>query len=371
MEIISIFNNKGGVGKTTLTFHFAHALAKQGYRTLLIDADPQCNLTIHCIQEQEIEKIWEEEDDFIDDYDAARKKFNDENIKSLLSRPRSLHFILKPTEDGTQEPDWTPTAIEISKNLLLVPGRLTLHTFEDQVAARWDALFAGNPLSIRTATKLRRLAVDLGEKYDLDYVIIDTSPSLGRLNRIIISTTDGFVVPCTPDLFSLYGIKNIGKALAEWQESFRKLRIIHDKEKLSDFPLNPSRFLGYVLYNSRKRSDAKNSWKLSKAAYHYAELIPSFVMKYISESVRAEIPSDLLALPIGGTAIMHSHAGMPSASQRHRVPMWLVPSVVTGDQDDYGTILGQRQAYEATYAKYVEFASDVLQRLQIGEAENV
>lgn len=41
MKTISVFNNKGGVGKTTLTFHLAHALAEQGFRTLLIDLDPQ------------------------------------------------------------------------------------------------------------------------------------------------------------------------------------------------------------------------------------------------------------------------------------------------------------------------------------------
>src|SRR5712671_22277 len=45
MKIISVFNNKGGVGKTTLTFHLAHALGEIGYRVLLMDLDPQCNLT--------------------------------------------------------------------------------------------------------------------------------------------------------------------------------------------------------------------------------------------------------------------------------------------------------------------------------------
>jgi cellulose biosynthesis protein BcsQ len=46
MKIISVFNNKGGVGKTTLTFHLAHALADLGKRVLLIDLDTQCNLSM-------------------------------------------------------------------------------------------------------------------------------------------------------------------------------------------------------------------------------------------------------------------------------------------------------------------------------------
>lgn len=58
MKTISIFNNKGGVGKTTLTFHLAHALAEMGQRTLLIDLDPQCNLTILSMDAEKLHEIW-------------------------------------------------------------------------------------------------------------------------------------------------------------------------------------------------------------------------------------------------------------------------------------------------------------------------
>jgi cellulose biosynthesis protein BcsQ len=60
MKIISIFNNKGGVGKTTLTYHLAHALALMGKRVLMIDSDPQCNLTIYGVETEELHKIWEQ-----------------------------------------------------------------------------------------------------------------------------------------------------------------------------------------------------------------------------------------------------------------------------------------------------------------------
>ena len=46
MKIISLFNNKGGVGKSTLAFHLSHILAEMGHKTLIIDLDPQCNLTV-------------------------------------------------------------------------------------------------------------------------------------------------------------------------------------------------------------------------------------------------------------------------------------------------------------------------------------
>lgn len=45
MKIIALFNHKGGVSKTTTTFNLGWMLAEQGHKTLIVDADPQCNLT--------------------------------------------------------------------------------------------------------------------------------------------------------------------------------------------------------------------------------------------------------------------------------------------------------------------------------------
>ena len=66
MKIISVFNNKGGVGKTTLTYHIAQSMCEMGYKVLMIDGDPQCNLTIYSLGQDYIQSLWAEEDDFID-----------------------------------------------------------------------------------------------------------------------------------------------------------------------------------------------------------------------------------------------------------------------------------------------------------------
>ena len=87
MKIISIFNNKGGVGKTTLTFHLAHALAELGHRTLIIDMDPQCNVTILGLSEQTLDKVWEAEEDFIDDFVAAKNSLTVAQFNKLTTSP--------------------------------------------------------------------------------------------------------------------------------------------------------------------------------------------------------------------------------------------------------------------------------------------
>ena len=73
--IISLFNHKGGVSKTTTAFNLGWAMAESGKRILIVDGDPQCNLTIFSLPEEEIYEIWVREDNYIEDFDNARKWF--------------------------------------------------------------------------------------------------------------------------------------------------------------------------------------------------------------------------------------------------------------------------------------------------------
>jgi len=59
VPIISLFNNKGGVGKTTFLFHIAHVLADRNVRVLMVDCDSQCNLTAYSLHDNDIEAAWQ------------------------------------------------------------------------------------------------------------------------------------------------------------------------------------------------------------------------------------------------------------------------------------------------------------------------
>jgi len=328
MKIISVFNNKGGVGKSTLTYHLGNSLAELGHRVLMVDLDPQCNLTICAMMEEKLHQIWEEEDSFIDDFERAYGQ-NPE----IINTPRSIHFILKPAEDGISEPQNIPPPYSIGNNIDLLPGRLSLHKYENKIAERWSGVYQGDNLSIRTVTNIRGICQRYAELYDYEYVLIDTSPSLGILNKVIMSTVDGFFIPAQPDMFSLYGIRNIGNALQLWQREFTSIYSLLSEERRSKFPSHFVQFLGYTIYNAKKYTrdnEPFNEYNLAQAHYQYVTQIPETIINYIQDSNRTRVPAELISRPIGGSSIIHSHNTFPAMAQALKCPMWRVPEVYAG-----------------------------------------
>lgn len=361
MKSIAFFNNKGGVGKSTLAYHTGYALSELGYRVLLLDLDPQSNLTLFGIQPDELDKIWTVEEPFIDDFEKASK--SSKSLKNLISGSRSIHFLLKPTEDGVSDFDQICKVRPLAKGLDLIPGRLSLHMYEDKLSSRWSDAYRGDPLAIRTIAKIRKICEEYGEKNGYDYVLLDTSPSLGILNKVIISTADGIVVPCGPDLFSLYGIRNIGRALGQWKSEFETLEMLLSSEKRSSFPKQFVRFLGFTIYNAKKYSAGKNPYNLAQADYHFASKFPETVRASLPEKVWGHLSQEVVSEPIGKSHVMHTHNTLPRLAQKYQTPMWLVPSIEKLDPADISTVRGNRALFEKTKIGYHEFSNALISRL--------
>jgi len=366
VKTISIFNNKGGVGKTTLTFHLGHALAAMGHKTLMIDFDPQCNLTILGMDEEQLHEIWSKEDDFVDDFDRARNKVSRADFVGLVASVRSIHFLLKPTEDGTAELDKLSPPQTLATNLDLIPGRLTMHLYEDKISKLWSEVYQGEPQAIRTVTRIREIADAYAKQYGYEFVIMDTSPSLGALNKVIISTTDGFLIPCMPDMFSLYGIRNIGNALALWKKQFDTIFHLLSDEKRRSFPENFVRLLGFTIYNAKRYTSVGKPWNLATAHYNYAMQVPDAIETFIRPEVRQHIDPRVMTHPVGEQAIMHSHNTFPSMAQKYHMPMWMIPSnAILETAEEKNTVRGNRAKFEETKGNYIAFAQDLLTRINL------
>src|SRR5271167_1913562 len=115
---IAIFNHKGGVGKTTLTVNIAAALTSLGKRVLLVDSDPQCNLTSYLIDADVV-------DDMLDSSETAEGQ--------------TLWSAMKPVADGTG--DVSLIKAKSIQGLYLLPGDILLSKFEQDLHQSWGDCF--------------------------------------------------------------------------------------------------------------------------------------------------------------------------------------------------------------------------------------
>ena len=217
-----IFNHKGGVGKTTLTVNIADALAALGKRILLVDSDPQGNLTSYLVEESVV-------DDLLDSADTETG--------------RTIWSALKPIADATGELRQI-VPLERMPNVFLLPGDLRLSEFEEELSPMWNECFQRKPKGFRGTTALSRLVNQVASQNGIDFVFYDAGPNIGPLNRIILLDCDYFILPAACDLFSLRALKTLGRTLVKWVTDWRTILELAPGD-LYVFPGTP-KFLGYI-----------------------------------------------------------------------------------------------------------------------------
>jgi cellulose biosynthesis protein BcsQ len=219
---IAIFNHKGGVGKTTLIVNIAAALASLGKRILLVDSDPQCNLTAYLIEEEVLE-------DLLDTSDS--------------DTGRTVWSAVKPVADATGDIRLVEP-IERLPNVFVVPGDIRLSEFEQGLSPLWNDCFQRRPRGFRGTTALSRLVDYVASRYETDFVFYDAGPNIGPLNRVILLDCDYFIVPAACDLFSIIALKTLGYTLTNWMSDWKTIMELAP----TDITLLPGmpKLLGYI-----------------------------------------------------------------------------------------------------------------------------
>jgi cellulose biosynthesis protein BcsQ len=234
-KTIVLFNHKGGVSKTTTTYNLAWALTGKGKKVLLVDGDPQCNLTGLLLG------------DAFDDYYSSEETGHN-NIKDAVN----VAFEGKPTPIK---------AIDCYRhkenaNLFLIPGHMDLSAYDSALSL---SLYSNNAI-----TTLQNLPgafyrlIDLcSDRYGIDYVFIDMNPGLSAINQAFFMSSDAFIVPTNPDPFSLMALKTLKNTLPRW-----KTWVEQSKEFFVDaaYPLPDTemKFIGEIIqrFNLRNKKAA-------------------------------------------------------------------------------------------------------------------
>lgn len=227
--VLTFFNNKGGVGKTSLVYHLAWMLAEEGRRVLACDLDPQANLTASFLTEDELESLWSEDD-------------GDHTIYQCVAPITQVGNLKDPRVEN------------IATNIGLIPGDIALSGFEDYLSREWpNAMDSGDLYRpFRVLTAFWQIMQRGAESMNASLVLVDVGPNLGALNRSALIATDYVVAPLGADLFSLRGLSNLGPALTKWRGDWSN-RLDNWKNPNFSLPKGEMKPIGYVVQQHIER----------------------------------------------------------------------------------------------------------------------
>lgn len=195
MKVISVINYKGGVGKTTVTANIAAELAFRGKNVLVIDLDPQTNLTFSFIDVLEWKKHDENKKTIKHWYDDYLDKDKETSLSSLIIRPSIINEQLKSFRA-------TGTLDIISSHLGLINVDLELAT---RLGGTTDRIIRSNFL--RLLTRLKNGIKELNDDYDV--ILIDCPPNFNIVTQNAIIASDMYLVPAKADYLSTLGIDQL------------------------------------------------------------------------------------------------------------------------------------------------------------------
>ena len=347
VQKIALFNHKGGVSKTTTTFNLGWMLASKGKRVILVDSDPQCNLTGMALGEQTE-----------DDEARIQEIYNTtSNIKTGLapafeSQPRAIEAV-----------DCIP--IQDRDGLFLLPGHVGFAEYEVHLGIAQE--LSGSLQALRNLPgAIHDLLEKTATKLNADYILIDMSPSLGSINQNLLMISDFFLVPTTADFFSVMAIDSLTKVLPRWRawaKSANSLQILKDANY--PFPEVDVRFLGTIVQNYRiirgKETTAFQTWieKIEKSVSE--KLIPTLIHSHMMLPSQAYLDQGIQSSLV--LAKISNFNSLIALSQEHRTPVYELTAQQLGQR---GIVLKNNQQKQIEFRQTFSDLADKIITLSSG-----
>jgi cellulose biosynthesis protein BcsQ len=298
VPVIVFFNNKSGVGKTSLVYHLSWAFADLGKHILAADLDPQANLTASFLDEGQLEELW----------------------LSESSTNKTIYECVEPLVRGTGDIAKKPGTIEINQQLHLLPGDLNLSRFEDELSQEWPLCLDRKESAFRVISALWRIMQRGAQAVGAEMILVDLGPNLGAINRSALVSADYLVIPLTPDLFSLQGLKNVGPAVRKWRDEWKDRRGRNPVENL-DLPQNGIVPLGYVVMQHAVRMD-----RPVKAYERLVSRIPDIYAEEIMGRKNQSNPGVNKTDPNCLGLVKHYRSLMPMSMEANKPMFHLLPA---------------------------------------------
>lgn len=323
MKTIAFFNNKGGVGKTSLVYHLAWILADKGLKVVAADMDPQANLTSMFVDNERLETLWAEGDS-----------------------SHTLYGAIQPILDGTGDLA-EPHVEDIADNLALLVGDLNLSTSEDELNSQWPDSMDRKPRAFRVLSAFYRVILRAAELREADVALIDAGPNLGAINRAALIAAEHVVVPLAPDIHSLQGLRNLGPTLRRWRKEWGERR---DRNPVAGLALPSGAMVpvGYVVMQHGVRLD-----RPVKAYAKWMARIPQIYRVAVLDQEPAEVP-EVEQDPHCLALLKHYRSLMPMA-QEVRKPMFLLKPAD-------GAIGAHMNAVQECHRDFRALAEEIMER---------
>ena len=332
--VLTFFNNKGGVGKTSLVYHAAWMLSELDHTVLVVDLDPQANLTAAFLDEDTLATLWSDQ---------------------APPSGKTIHQCVAPLTQVGDVKD--PELRQPSDRLYLLPGDLALSGFEDLLSTEWPNCLGSTNLyrAFRVITAFWQVIQRGVRESGADIVLVDVGPSLGAINRSALIATDFVAVPLAADLFSRQGLRNLGPTLRRWRVDWSKR---HDNWAKPDFdlPVGNMQPIGYLIQQHGVRLS-----RPVKAYDRWARQMPSeYSRSVLNEMTPAVAPLDPQADEHCIATVKHYRSLIPLA-QDARKPIF---SLSAGD----GALGSHAVAARDAFRDFKALVENMLQRTRAASA---